>query len=103
MDDETEERPENEGEKRSALIQSVSIAARFLNLLQVRYGLALGELAKRAGTGRSTAHRYMQSLVREGLVIQDPGSGSYDLGPQRWASASAPSDESTRSKPPDVR
>ena len=82
MDDETEERPENEGEKRSALIQSVSIAARFLNLLsRSDTGLALGELAKRAGTGRSTAHRYMQSLVREGLVIQDPASGSYDLGP----------------------
>lgn len=104
MDDETEERPENEGEKRSALIQSVSIAARFLNLLsRSDTGLALGELAKRAGTGRSTAHRYMQSLVREGLVIQDPQAAVTISAPQRWASASAPSDESTRSKPPDVR
>ncbi|WP_307008156.1 IclR family transcriptional regulator [Agrobacterium tumefaciens] len=82
MDDEADEAPENEGEKRSALIQSVSIAARFLNLLaRSDTALALGELAKRAGTGRSTAHRYMQSLVREGLVTQDPASGSYDLGP----------------------
>ncbi len=82
MDDDSDNLPENEGEKRSALIQSVSIAARFLNLLaRSDSALALGELAKRAGTGRSTAHRYMQSLVREGLVIQDPASGSYDLGP----------------------
>lgn len=74
--------PENEGEKRSALIQSVSIAARFLDLLaKSETAVALGELAKRAGTGRSTAHRYMQSLVREGLVTQDPASGCYDLGP----------------------
>ncbi|MDR6100392.1 DNA-binding IclR family transcriptional regulator [Agrobacterium larrymoorei] len=82
MDDEADELPENEGEKRSALIQSVSIAARFLNLLaQSDRALALGELAKRAGTGRSTAHRYMQTLVREKLVTQDPASGCYDLGP----------------------
>ncbi|CDN95676.1 Transcriptional regulator [Agrobacterium tumefaciens] len=82
MDEEPENLSENEGEKRSALIQSVSIAARFLNLLaRSDRALALGELAKRAGTGRSTAHRYLQSLVREGLVTQDPTSGSYDLGP----------------------
>ncbi|MCZ4071787.1 IclR family transcriptional regulator [Agrobacterium sp. LMR679] len=82
MGDDSDNLPENEGEKRSALIQSVSIAARFLNLLaRSDSALALGELAKRAGTGRSTAHRYMQSLVREGLVVQDPASGSYDLGP----------------------
>ncbi|CVI21330.1 putative transcriptional regulator, IclR family [Agrobacterium fabacearum CFBP 5771] len=82
MDDEPDNLPENDGEKRSALIQSVSIAARFLDLLAKSDGaLALGELAKRAGTGRSTAHRYLQSLVREGLVAQDPATGSYDLGP----------------------
>ncbi|MFK3779688.1 IclR family transcriptional regulator [Agrobacterium sp. NPDC089420] len=81
-DDETDELPENDGEKRSALIQSVAVAARFLDLLaKSDTAVALGELAKRAGTGRSTAHRYMQSLVREGLVTQDPASGCYDLGP----------------------
>lgn len=82
MDDDADDLLENEGEKRSALIQSVSIAARFLDLLaKSDTALALGELTRRAGTGRSTAHRYMQSLVREGLVMQDPASGCYDLGP----------------------
>ncbi len=68
--------------KRSSTIQSVSIATRFLNILAgADKELALGELAKRAKTGRSTAHRYLQSLVKEGLARQDPASGFYDLGP----------------------
>lgn len=69
-------------EKRSGTIQSVSVAARFLNILaSAQSELALGELARRAGTGSSTAHRYLQSLVKEGLAKQDPASGLYDLGP----------------------
>ncbi|ATN36631.1 IclR family transcriptional regulator (plasmid) [Rhizobium sp. ACO-34A] len=69
-------------EKRSGTIQSVSIATRFLNVLaNAENELALGEIARRAGTGRSTAHRYLQSLVKEGLAQQDPASGFYDLGP----------------------
>ncbi|MGC0054938.1 IclR family transcriptional regulator [Brucella pituitosa] len=73
---------ETAGDKRSGTIQSVSIAARFLKILaNAENELALGEVAKRAGTGGSTAHRYMQSLVKEGLAKQDPVSGFYDLGP----------------------
>lgn len=68
--------------KRSATIQSVSIAARFLEILARADGpLVLGEIARRARTGSSTAHRYMQSLVREGLAAQDEVTGFYDLGP----------------------
>lgn len=71
-----------EADKRSGVIQSVSIAARFLTILaQSESALALGELARRAKSGRSTAHRYMQSLVKEGLVAQDQVTGAYDLGP----------------------
>ena len=67
---------------RSGTIQSVAIATRFLNILAgASQELALGEIARRTGTGRSTAHRYLQSLVKEGLVQQDPSSGYYDLGP----------------------
>jgi DNA-binding IclR family transcriptional regulator len=76
-DDET-----GDNAKRSGTIQSVSIATRFLNILaSAENELPLGELAKRAATGRSTAHRYLQSLVKEGLARQDPASGFYDLGP----------------------
>lgn len=69
------------GEKRSGTIQSVSIATRFLMVLaNAESELALGEVARRTGTGGSTAHRYLQSLVKEGLAKQDPASGLYDLG-----------------------
>ncbi|WP_346915684.1 IclR family transcriptional regulator [uncultured Roseibium sp.] len=72
----------SQSEKRSGTIQSVSIAARFLNILaNAEEPLALGALARHADTGSSTAHRYMQSLVKEGLAMQDPQTGLYDLGP----------------------
>lgn len=67
--------------KRSATIQSISIATRFLDVLaNAESGLPLGEVARRTGTGGSTTHRYLQSLVKEGLAKQDPASGLYDLG-----------------------
>lgn len=68
-------------EKRTGTIQSISIAARFLNCLAKSPGpLPLSALAKSTGTGMSTAHRYMQSLIKEGLATQDAASGLYDLG-----------------------
>lgn len=68
--------------RRDTTIQSVSVAARFLRvLMNADRELPLGEIARRVGTGRSTAHRYLQSLVKEGLAQQDPASGHYDLGP----------------------
>ncbi|PWE54933.1 IclR family transcriptional regulator [Metarhizobium album] len=67
--------------KRSGTIQSISIAARFLNALAAAPGpLALSLLARETGTGLSTAHRYMQSLIKEGLATQDAATGLYDLG-----------------------
>lgn len=90
---------ETAGDKRSGTIQSVSIAARFLKILaNAENELALGEVAKRAGTGGSTAHRYMQSLVKEGLAKQDPVSGFYDLDQLRSASESERSSGSMRWK-----
>ncbi len=68
--------------KRSVTVQSVSIAARFLEVLARSEGaMALGEIARAAKTSASTAHRYMQSLVLERLVVQDEETGRYDLGP----------------------
>jgi len=82
IDDDSDDASKPAGEKRAGIIQSVSIASRFLNILARAEGeLQLVELAKRANTGRSTAHRYMQSLVREGLASQDRDTGGYDLGP----------------------
>ena len=70
------------GQKRSTTIQSISIAMRFLHVLAVaERALPLAEIARQTRTGRSTAHRYMQSLVKEGLAVQELLSGHYDLGP----------------------
>lgn len=67
---------------RPATIQSVSTAIRVLNVLaDAPHAMALGDLAREAGIGRSTAHRYLQSLLKEGMVQQDTVSGHYDLGP----------------------
>ncbi|GLK64751.1 helix-turn-helix domain-containing protein [Paracoccus kondratievae] len=69
-------------QKRSGTIQSISVAMRFLNILAgAERSLALTEIAQLSRTSRSTAHRYMQSLVKEGLAVQDPVSSRYDLGP----------------------
>lgn len=77
-----DEDPKLSGQKRSATIQSISIAMRFLNILAAaERALPLGELAQLSRTGRSTAHRYMQSLVKEGLAVQDSETSRYDLGP----------------------
>ena len=68
-------------QKRSTTIQSISIAMRFLKILAgSERSMPLAELARLSGTGRSTAHRYMQSLVKEGLVQQDAASSHYALG-----------------------
>lgn len=69
-------------DKRSGIIQSVTVAARFLDILANADGpLALSEIARRGKTGSPTAHRYMQSLISAGLVAQNELSGRYDLGP----------------------
>jgi predicted transcriptional regulator len=71
QDQSTGEEMEVVSDKRSGTIQSVSIAARFLKILaNAENELPLGEVAKRAGTGGSTAHRYLQSLVKEGLATE---------------------------------
>jgi len=70
------------GRGRGNTIQSVAIAARFLNVLAQSAGpMALRDIAASAGASTPMAHRYMQSLIRDGLVRQHAESGYYDLGP----------------------
>lgn len=42
----------------------------------------LKELAARAGVPASNCHRYLVSFVRGGIVVQDPASSRYQLGPK---------------------
>jgi len=63
-------------------IQSVEVAMRVLEAIERIGGAApLSRVANEADMGPSTAHRYLVSLTRIGLVAQDAATGWYDLGP----------------------
>lgn len=52
------------------------------SLLVLQHGkTTLGRLAERAGLSKPTAHRLLTTLSHGGLVIQDPVTGEYMLGP----------------------
>lgn len=63
-------------------IQSVEVGLSLLAALSRAPGpLALKTLADAAGMSSSKAHRYLVSYGRAGLVVQDPRTSKYDLGP----------------------
>lgn len=62
-------------------IQSVEVAGPLLLALTKAAGpQPLSALAKSAGMPAAKAHRYLVSLIRIGLVEQNPATGLYDLG-----------------------
>lgn len=63
-------------------VRSVVVGVTLLEALaQVTGALPLAELARRAGMPAAKAHRYLAGYVSAGLVVQDPATGRYDLGP----------------------
>lgn len=73
---------ENDAEfVRSWVIQSVDRAIRVLSTLQGARQMSLSELAGRLGLPPSTVHGIVRTLVAHGMVVQDRGSGRYQLGP----------------------
>ncbi|WP_084360614.1 IclR family transcriptional regulator [Hydrogenophaga palleronii] len=63
-------------------IQSVEVGFELLDALSQAPGaLMLRDLAAAAGMSAAKAHRYLVSFQRMGLVVQDPVSTRYDLGP----------------------
>lgn len=73
--------PETETPLRAG-IQSVEVGFELLNALSNASGaLMLRDLAAAAGMSAAKAHRYLVSFQRMGLVMQDPVSTRYDLGP----------------------
>lgn len=70
------------GPSARAGIQSVEVGFVLLDALSQAPGaLMLRDLAAAAGMSAAKAHRYLVSFQRMGLVIQDPVSTRYDLGP----------------------
>ena len=68
--------------KERAGIQSVEVGFGLLDALSRAPGaLMLRDLAAAAGMSAAKAHRYLVSFQRLQLVVQDPSSTRYDLGP----------------------
>lgn len=75
------ESPEDSEQLRAG-IQSVEVGFALLDALSHATGaLMLRDLAAAAGMSAAKAHRYLVSFQRMGLVLQDPVSTRYDLGP----------------------
>ena len=69
-------------EKRQQGVQSVEIGLGLARAL-ARHGpaMSLKDLAAAARMAPAKAHRYLVSLIRAGIVDQEPASGKYRLGP----------------------
>ena len=62
-------------------LSSVQNAARLLKeYSKGNRDLGVTELSRRLGIGKSTAHRLVNTLALEGILEQDPHTGSYRLG-----------------------
>jgi DNA-binding IclR family transcriptional regulator len=76
-----EPRAAGQGGKPRKGIQSVEIGLRVLDALARADGpLPLKEISRATGLSASQAHRYLTSLSRQEMVVQDAKTGHYDLG-----------------------
>ena len=63
------------------MIQSIDRAIRVLLALQGERRLGIADLAVRLELAPSTVHGIVKTMAAHHLVVQDPGSGRYQLGP----------------------
>ncbi len=63
------------------MIQSVDRALRVLAALGGSRRMGLSELAAQLGLAPSTTHGIVRTLVAHGMVVQERGTGRYQLGP----------------------
>ena len=76
-------RSANETAGRRRRVQSVETGAAVLKSLSRLGGLAsLTAIAEAVGEPSAKVHRYLASLLREGLVAQNPANQHYYLGPE---------------------
>ena len=73
---------DNGGRSAQRGIQSIEVGGRLLLALAHRgRPMALKDLAREAGMAPAKAHPYLVSFGKLGLIVQDPASGRYGLGP----------------------
>jgi DNA-binding IclR family transcriptional regulator len=63
------------------MIQSVDRAIRILIALKDERLLGVSELADRLGLAKGTIHGLLKTLANRAMVVRDPASGKYTLGP----------------------
>jgi DNA-binding IclR family transcriptional regulator len=63
-------------------IDVVRRAVRVLGILSESDELALPEVAERLGAGKSTTYRLLTTLCLDDMVVQDPATKHYRLGPR---------------------
>lgn len=74
------ESPDKARDGRQAIRRALTILEAFLDLPDPYVGL--GDLARRAQLSPSTTHRLVSAMVDAELLMQDPQSGRYGLGPK---------------------
>lgn len=83
--DDADEDPTGASPERADLrngVQSLEIGVRVLRAIgDGGRAMMLKDIAAQAGLSAPKVHRYLVSLVRSGLVEQDPATSRYDLGP----------------------
>ena len=63
-------------------VQSLEVGMTVVRaLVQGQRAMMLKDIAQRSGMPPAKVHRYLVSLIRSGLVTQDPVTAYYDLGP----------------------
>lgn len=63
-------------------IGSIRVGCQLLRVLEIESGpLSLKDLSARASMSASKAHAYVATFVEEGLLVKEPDSGRYGLGP----------------------
>lgn len=72
----------SEGKEGKHGVQSFEIGMHILgSMLEGRPAMMLREIAQAAELPSSKVHRYLVSMIRAGLVVQDAVTSRYDLGP----------------------
>lgn len=69
------------GDQAYSQIQSVVRAAGIVKAFAARDRWSLADLARHAGLHKSVVHRLLLTLAGEGLLVRDPESGQYAVGP----------------------
>lgn len=82
-------RPRKASPEAPATVQALDRALDLLDLLSLRPGLTLSEVAEHSGQPPSTVHRVLHTLATRGMVESDPATQAWTIGPATFRLGSA--------------